>query len=448
MIWINSLKTKGDIFAESKQSSAKFQSQKVLVSNFQNNTLFILRDPQYAKEYFANPYLYVKSPANEIIKPLVDGGGGMVMLEGDEWKRHKKIISNSFHYESLRTHTSVIQKIVKESFDKLTPKELQSYSAMDKLQEITGEVVGRIFFGENLNDYTHEGLSLIIAMAHLIADVVEAAFSPAAILLGKYVMKYPVLSKFRKLKRRMESIRKLCFQIVQDRKQSGLGGTDLLASLLETQKNLDAESRFTDKEIVDEFITFFVAGMDTTGHMVGMILYDLTKHPEHLKTLEKERNETYNQEQIATLDTLQKMNELHCVIKETLRLNAPAWPFYRVALTDHKIGDLEIKKGTWVRVDILALSHNQKYYKNPEEYDPTRWKEAAAKVDPYTFTPFGAGPRNCIGQHLAVAEMKIILSEFLERYEFKLKDEGYELRMVQRFLYEPEKELIFELKRK
>lgn len=446
MLWVKNFKTRQDIFAETKESSLKFPNHKVMISNFNNNLLVLIRDPEYAKEFFANPQLYEKSSASDFFKPIV-GGGGLAMLEGEQWKRHRKIISNSFHDESLRNNIPIVQKTVKEFFDKLTPEDLNNYSAIDKLQEITGEVVGRIFFGENLNNYTHEGQSLTISMTHLIADLMEASLSPLAIFFGKYAIEYPVFTRFRKLKRRMESIRNLCFKIVRDRKQSGHEGThDLLASLLETQNLSDIEMRFTDKDIVDEFITFFIAGMDTTGHLTAMILYDLSQHSEHLEILEKERKETYNQEKIITLDTLQKMNELHCVIKETLRLHSPAaWPFYRVALVDHKIGNLDIKKGTWIRVELLALSHHRKHYQNTEDYDPRRWKEGAEKMDPYAFVPFSAGPRNCIGQHLAVAETKIILSEFLERYDWKIK-EGYKLKMRQRFLYEPDDELIFELK--
>jgi len=446
MTWMKSFKTRDDIFGESKECSVKFPNQRVLITNFNTKILFVLRDTQYAKEFLANPHLYVKCGATDFIKP-VTGYGGLAMLEGDQWKRHRKVIANSFHYESLRTNISDVQKTVKECFDKLTPQELKNYSSIDKLQEITGEIVGRVFFGEKLSDYTLGGKPLTMAMADLVANVMEASFTPVAMLFGKYAIEYPVFPRFRKLKKQIKSIRSVCFQIIKDRKESKQSGNDLLASLLETQNLKDAEMRLTDKEIVDEFITFFIAGMDTTGHLVAMVLYDLCKSPEHFEALEKERNETYNKEKNINVDILEKMTELHFAIKETMRLHNPvAFPFYRVAVADHKIGDLKVKKGTWVRLEFLALFNSQKYFKNPEDYKPGRWKEAASgKIDHYAYTPFSGGPRNCIGQHLAVAEAKIILSEFLERFDYKLK-EGFKLRMVQRFMYEPEEgKLMFEL---
>jgi len=108
---------------------------------------------------------------------------------------------------------------------------------------------------------------------------------------------------------------------------------------------------------------------------------------------------------------------------------------------------LKVKKGDQLRADFFFLFHNPKNFKDPHEFNIDRWRDKNAKMDPYAFTPFSAGPRNCIGQHLSIMEAKIIISEFLERFDFKLK-EGYVLKMTARFLYEPEDELIFELSRK
>ena len=143
------------------------------------------------------------------------------------------------------------------------------------------------------------------------------------------------------------------------------------------------------------------------------------------------------------------MDNLHGVLKETLRFYCPAvMPLYRVVVQDHMIGDLLVKKGQWIKPEFMPLFHDEKYFEKPEKFYPERWKEMGSKLDPYAFTPFSAGPRNCIGQHLAIIESKIIVSEFLERFDYKLKDENYQLRMIQRFLYEPFEELVFELKPK
>jgi len=367
------------------------------------------------------------------------------MSEGDVWKRHRKIISNSFHYESLKANITTIKNTTLEFLDKTTPEEHQNYSVINKIQEITGEIVGRIFFGKNLNSYALEGKPLTLVGATLVSDMTLAALTPLSLILGEKALKYPMLKSYRDLNKRIDAFRSICFKIVEDRKKNSHEGHDLLASLLATQDSPDPEQRLSDKEIVDEFITFFIAGMDTTGHLIGMALYNLTQNPEYVEKLKTEINQIYDKDQVLTTDTLQGMDELHNVLKETLRMYTPApMTFFRVALVDHKIGELEIKKGTWVRPLFISVFHDEKYFSKPEQFDPSRWKENAGKLDSYAFTPFSAGPRNCIGQHLAIVESKIIVAEFLKKFDFKLKD-GYKLKMRDRFLYEPLDELIFEL---
>ena len=110
----------------------------------------------------------------------------------------------------------------------------------------------------------------------------------------------------------------------------------------------DMKERYSDEEIIDEFVTFFVAGMDTTGHLIGMTLYNLTQNPQYLTGLEEERNAMYNTDKMSA-DSINKMDVLHLHLKETLRMQPPApFTFIRVATVDHKILDLQVKKGHFV----------------------------------------------------------------------------------------------------
>ena len=216
--------------------------------------------------------------------------------------------------------------------------------------------------------------------------------------------------------------------------------------MISTQSAENIEHRFSDEDIINEFVTFFIADMDTTGHLIGMTLYHLTQNPRLQADLKKEREETYNQEVNVTADTLQKMDLLHAILKETLRFSTPAPSiFERAALEDHKLGDLDIRKGDLVRPEFFSMFFDDKNYENPEKFDPFRWINAKRSIDPITYVPFSGGPRNCIGQHLAIIESKVIISEFLERFEFRIEDD-YKLRMTVRFLYEPHDEIKLKLK--
>ena len=378
------------------------------------------------------------------LHPLM--GTGLLLAEGETWKRHRKIVSNSFNYDFLRSNIGLVQSTTKEFLSALTPEDFTGYLAITKIQEITGEILGRIFFGKNLNQYTFEGKPITIALAELVSDLALVGRSPLVIMFGPKVMDLPFFPKFAKMMKSVRGFRSLCAQIIQDRKKDSQKTNDLLMSLISTQESEDPELRFSDEDIINEFVAFFAAGMDTTGHLVGMALYNLTQNPEFLQDLKEERQKTYNQETQVTADTLQKMDVLHSVLKETLRLHTPApATFPRLVINDHKLGDLVIRKGDMIRPDFLCMFFDEKNFEEPQRFDPLRWTVKKRNIDPYAYTPFSAGPKNCIGQHLAIIEAKIIMSEFLERFEFNLADD-FKLRMTYRFLYEPYEDIKLNLK--
>ncbi len=442
-LWRDGFKKEGDYFALFKKATQLNPDQKLLVTNSVGRRFLLLRDSKYIKEYFHKQHLYNKTGVMIFLHPLM--GNGLTSAEGDVWKRHRKIISNSFHYESLKANVPLVLKITREFMDKISPEEYNNFQVIHKIQQITGEVVGQVFLGESLNTYKIEKRPLTLYLADLLSEYVTNCLTPLSLALGpKFVRLNP---SNRKIMKKIKNFRQVCLQIVKDRKeqQQDKHHDDLLGSLLKTQSLENPEDRLSDEDIIDEFVTFFIAGMDTTGHMIGMALYNLTQHKEYLEKLKQERDELYNKGVGLTAEKLQKMDILHCFLKETLRFHTPVpIMFNRVAIEDHQLGDLDIPKGMLVKPDFMALMFDEKHFENPYEFNPNRWKEGGEKADPYAYTPFSAGPRNCIGQHLAIMEAKVIISEFLERFEFKLKD-GYQLKMVHRFLHEPHDELLFEL---
>ena len=437
--WDLGLKSHEDAFMNFKTSSQDFPNKKVLITNLGNKTLFLLRDPTYIKDFLHSQHKYHKVGIVNNMKPLL--GNGLATAEGSFWRNHRRIISNSFHYELLKSHVPIIQETTKEFLDKIKPEEYGNFKIIDKVQEITGEVVGRVFFGNNLSNYQLDGMPLTLYLARLMTEIMKTALSPMAMLLGTKSL--VLIPSHRRVMEKTNYFREYCQKIIADRRKEHYEANDLLNSLLQTQKSEEPDQRLTDSEIIDEFISFFVAGMDTTGHLISMTLLNIIKYPRYQKILQQERDETYNK--AVTAENLTKMDELHCLIKETLRMYHPApVTFDREALEDHKLGDLDVPKGTWVKQDFFAVSHNEKYWDEPFKFKPERFKADAKKVDPYAFVPFGGGPRNCIGQHLSIIETKIIISEFLERFHCKLI-EGYELKMAFKFLYEPLNELTFDI---
>ena len=386
------------------------------VANSGARVSMILFDPKLIKEFYTNNSFYQKIPTIKSIQTIM--GNGLVLSEGNVWKSHRKVISSVFHFEFLKQNIPLMVSTTQEFFKELAQTSRKNVSIMDEVQRITGEIVGRIFFGENLNNYQFKGQPLTLHLAELLSGTFLLVKDKLTFILFVSGFDPEWAPAYKHYMNDIRDFRVFCSKIVQDRKSASIESNDLLGALLKAQKNAKSEDTFTDQDIIDEFITFFVAGMDTTGHLVTMALYLLQKHPYYIDQLQPEIARLYDQTQPATIENLNQMDAMHALLKETLRFYAPAPTIVpRLALADHEIMGVKVKKGMSVRPGPAFNFANDKYFADSAKFAPERWlTKQQSEIDPYVFIPFSAGHRNCIGQHLSILESKIVISEFLKRF--------------------------------
>lgn len=223
---------------------------------------------------------------------------------------------------------------------------------------------------------------------------------------------------------------------MEERRKNPTKSNDLIEQLLETQRDPNPEARFSDDAIVDEVMTFSNAASENTALMTSMVLWTLCTNPQYYDKLLAENKASYRKG--LKMDELMKIEFLNAFINETFRLYGTTLGLVpRISILDQKVGKYDVKKGTRIW-DLYFMNFiSEKYFPNPDKFDPERWLRPETKnLDPFVFTPFSAGPRNCIGKHLAQAEIVIMVSEVLKRYKFEL-DPTYKMVRVSRFLYQP-----------
>ena len=136
------------------------------ITNLGSNAVIMLRDHRYIKEFLNKPGLYEKHVLFRILKIMVRDS--LPLAEGDIWKKHRKIVSSCFHYEFLTKNIEVVRQVATEFLGKIsTGNDTIHFLAVAKMQEITGEVIGRIFFGEKLINYKFQGNTLTASMPSL-----------------------------------------------------------------------------------------------------------------------------------------------------------------------------------------------------------------------------------------------------------------------------------------
>lgn len=342
----------------------------------------------------------------------------------------------------------MIRNVVVEFFEEMKKTDMKKVNIMDEIQLISGEIIGRLFFSEKLHQFKvkRTGRCLQLEFAYLIGDLSSAARNFIPALFGSQIIAKGWFKEHKDILDRRQEVMDKLVELINKRKEGKVAKNDLLDLLIKTQQDPDPANVMTDQDIIDEFFTFVAAGMDTTGHLFTMSLYCLMLHPEYTEELMSEIKQYYNTDNIDA-ENLKKMDFMTAFIKETLRMYSPVpAPMPMEATTTHKLGNYTIKEGTIIRPDYFFNNFNEKYFADPYTFKPKRWFEKEVmELNPYVYIPFSAGPRNCIGQHLAMMEAKIMISEFLNRFDYKCSTQPYEPKFLMRMLYEPVPEYLIDL---
>ncbi|KAK7798369.1 hypothetical protein U0070_018539 [Myodes glareolus] len=194
---------------------------------------------------------------------------------------------------------------------------------------------------------------------------------------------------------------------------------DFLQLMINSQnlKDMENHKALSDTEIMAQSIIFIFAGYETTSTTLSFIMYLLATHPDVQKKLQREIDLALPKKAPATYEALLEMKYLDMVVSETMRLYPVANRVSRINKTDAEINGMLIPKGTVVIIPVFALQRDPKYWPEPEEFRPERFsKENKDRINPYTYLPFGYGPRQCIGMRFALINMKLAIVKILQNY--------------------------------
>ena len=409
---------------------------------------FAPMDAAYIKEFLAVDYHnYSKTHLIDFLSMIM--GKSLLYQHGEDWKVLRKLTAKAFQFDVLAANLGRIEETADWLYDRAQNGNLEKFNALDEFQMGTGEVVGKTFFGDNLSDYTIEGKSICLALADLLREITQNSMSLLFFLFGMKLVKLNLLPSHRKALRNIKNFKTMCQKIIDAQRASGKKTEGFLQTFFDAASDPEFSRFVTDDVIIDQFILMFIGGTDTTSHTLSLAMYFLERNPEMKARMEKELNEVWPEGVSVDITILNKLEYMHAFLKEVLRIGPPiTWMIPRRALKNHKIIDIEISKGTNVALQFFAPHVNPKYYKNPEQFDPDRFlrkdPEEGFNKEPFAFMGFSAGPRNCIGQHLAMLKAKIFLGKLLHRFEFKLPGD-YKFQMSQNEFYEPRYPLVFHL---
>lgn len=223
--------------------------------------------------------------------------------------------------------------------------------------------------------------------------------------------------KYRHARRVMDEY--LYDMIKQRRAELAAGRVPAEHNLLD---QLVAHSGMDDDLIRDQLLTMLIAGHDTSTALLAWVFYLFGMHPDALAEAQREVDAVLGQQQEPpSAEQVQQLTYLDLVIKETLRLYPPIHVGNRRAAEDIEVQGYCVPENTRVMYSIYLAHRDKAHWDDPESFCPARFeRQRESKQPPFTYVPFGGGPRNCIGAAFAQVEAKVVLARLLQSFDFKL----------------------------
>lgn len=336
-------------------------------------------------------------------------GQGVFIAEDGAWQRQRKLIQPVFHAAHIHDFAATFATYAQEMCAGWAVGTTQQLD--QEMMALALRIICKTMFGIDIADQTAR-----------IGELMQIVMSEAEAQLrfGLPLPDWLPTPGLRRQKRAVAALKAILREIVRDHQRQlaeGKEPADLLSMLLTARD--EAGQPLSEEQILDECLTIFVAGHETTAVALTWAWVLLLQHPAVLATLTAEVDAAIGNTP-ATYDALSRMPYLSQVVKEVLRCYPPAPGFGRTPLEPFTINGHTFKPGDTLIVSIYTVHHQAAFYPNPESFRPERFAADAEQPPRYAYIPFGAGPRTCIGNAFATLEMQVVLATMVQSLRLSL----------------------------
>ncbi|NWU62075.1 CP3AC protein, partial [Pterocles burchelli] len=382
----------------------------------------------------------------------------VIMAEDEQWKRIRTVLSPTFTSGKLKEMFPIINHygeiLVKNIEKKVTNDECMT------MKEIFGaysmDVVTSTSFSVNIDSMSNPSDPFVTNIKKFLKF---SFLNPFLVFLVSFPFVVPVLEKMNVTlfpSNIMDFFKDIFVKMKKEReKGSSMDRVDFLQLMVDSQSSrddcksseTDSYKSLSDEEILAQALIFVFAGYETTSSTLSYISYKLATHPDVQQRLLDEIDANLPNKAAPTYNTIMQMEYLDMVVNESLRLFPPGGRIERVCKTTVELNGVTIPKGMVVMIPAYVLHRDPEYWPEPEEFRPERFsKESKESIDPYTFLPFGAGPRNCIGMRFALLVMKVAVVVLLQKFSFRTcKDTPIPLVLDTKGFMKPKKPIVLKM---
>jgi len=361
--------------------------------------LFLFNHPDFIKEVLVTQDRhFTKWFAVERIKEVL--GDGLFVSEGEFHLSQRRLVQPAFHRERINSYANQMTSLALRLREKW-----QAGSVVDVCREMNWlamMIVANTLFGADVEAD---------------AEAIRDALSEILDQFERSVLPQADREDFDNAMKRLDAV---VYRMIKQRRESGEDRGDLLSLLLVAEDAEAGGGKMTDLQVRDEAMTIFLAGHETSANAMAWSWYLLAQHPEIEAEFHREVDKVLS-DRAPRLDDVANLSLTSQIFAEALRLYPPVWAIGRQAIRDCKIGEWPIPGGTVVIVSPYVTHRDPRWFPNPDKFDPQRWTAEARAARPrFSYFPFSAGSRACLGEVFAGIEGALCMAALAQKWKFRL----------------------------
>lgn len=378
-------------------------------------TIHLLTHPDHVQRVLQDRQKnYPRHRAYDLARPLF--GEGLATSEGEQWRRHRRLIQPVFHRKNLEALTPVMTQVIEAMIRRWRtlvaggrPVDVEA-----EMLRLTLGVASRTLFNLDISDETDALNRALTVVTDRITRRFRFRLDPPERLPTPGNLRY---------RKALHTVDEVVYGIIERRRREPNQTGDLLSMLLQAREE-ETGASLSDRELRDEVLTFLLAGHGTTGVGLAWTWHLLSLNPAAERRLRAEVEDVLGG-RTPTVGDLPALAYTRMVFQEGLRLYPTAFAIARGVAEEDEIDGYLIPAGSMVVLIPYITHRHPSFWETPEAFDPERFApERSADRPRYAYFPFAGGAHQCIGNEFAMMEAQLVIAMVTQAYRLESATDG------------------------
>jgi cytochrome P450 len=373
---------------------------------------FLFRHPDAVKEILITQAdKFTKGPSFLWLRNVI--GNSLLVSEGKYHRSQYQLMASFFNRTSLDSYQRSIVDTTVELMSHWNGGETIDVSL--EMHRLSLRILAKTLFNKELGSQCDEILDAALEIGQQPKYLSRQLFPLSAL-----VNALPLPENIR-LRRAINTLDRIVYGWIDDRRREGLSGDDLLTSMIRAAGS--SSDKETDARIRDEVVGFLIVGHETISAALGWAFYCLSEYPPVEQKFHCELDRVLSGKKVPGREDVESFEYTRAFFAEVLRLYPPSYAVTRFALEDSQIGSTHVPKGSTVTLSSFITHRDSRFFADPYTFDPERWMPNQAEpVHRNAYFPFGAGARQCIGGNFSKQEAILILTTIGKKWRLSRTD--------------------------